>query len=603
MRYNTKIEKTINELSNSECRIALQNLTDPEDYIHDNQIEAAKEIIKSFTAHERPDDEDSARNYHTILVAKMQSGKTGTCNAVINILEKDDFKYFKINKYFFITGMNDNGLHDQTVKRLKNQVFEANNNNVVDGEREIKEKPNGKFFVQKNSDLRKNNIELKNCIIFIDESHYGSNKNNVLTLFLEKNKLNWKNDLDLKKNHVYIVSVSATPFDEVISDTIECKYKVELVTDKNYFGVTQFDDNGQLFCAKRSDFIENKKTGVTPIIEYIKEAHIGISNNKNKGVIFIRSGDKKIRNNEYILKNFECIQLDTSKGGSIDYKRVSEKIDLMLYKPIHKPIIFFIKGAYRAGITLESQHKDVVFLVYDNSNKPEATAQGLLGRMCGYRKDDKVIKNTTFYINKEHAQAYANWEQNGFVRQSTPSKSKWENVELSEKIDTNNFDTKIATKGVGNHTFVLTNDEVKRFTDAWGNKKVKNREFVQSELKLLNMNRIINFDFDFNYIGYCFIGGYDEYSSASQESWFGSYNKYTDTCPSYNPTSTEFYNDTNRNFLNTDDLGKKIIHVVLDDRNNSLRIYCGEIILQRKVKTLRIIEHKNTYIQNKVLCN
>jgi hypothetical protein len=117
MKYNKNIENRLNELLNSEARKT--NEPTSKKYIHDNQIDAAKEIIKSFTAHLHPEDEHDARNNHVVLVAKMQSGKTGTCNATINILEKTKlYSYFNIEKYLYITGMNDNGLHKQTVDRL-----------------------------------------------------------------------------------------------------------------------------------------------------------------------------------------------------------------------------------------------------------------------------------------------------------------------------------------------------------------------------------------------------------------------------------------------------------------------------------------------------
>ena len=57
----------------------------------------------------------------------MQSGKTGTMNGIINILETEEAikTYFGIKKYFMVTGMNDTGLHQQTTDRVICQVFGA----------------------------------------------------------------------------------------------------------------------------------------------------------------------------------------------------------------------------------------------------------------------------------------------------------------------------------------------------------------------------------------------------------------------------------------------------------------------------------------------
>lgn len=582
MRYNNKVETTIDGINNSNCRVVDDIMDDK--YIHNNQIDAAKEIIKSFTAHVLPEDEDSARNSHVILAAKMQSGKTGTCNGVINILESEEWlrNYFKIKKYYYITGMNDTGLHDQTVLRLKQQVLNITDSKIVNGGKEIKQKPDGKFFVLKNSDLRLNKIKLENCIIFIDESHFGSNKSNVLTKFLEDNKINWKNTLELKEKNVYIVSVSATPFDEVISDIAECKVKISLETDVNYYGVSQFDDNDQLLVAKHSDFNEDKN-GNIPIIEYIKEAHDKIINNNNKGVLFIRSNDKKIRNNEYIQNTFDCVPLDTSRGGSIDYGKVYDKIELMRLRPDSKPLIFFVKGAYRAGVTLESNHKDYVFLVYDNSSKPEATAQGLLGRMCGYRKNSELIKNTKFYVNKEYAQAYSDWERSGFANDVTPTQNTWVLIPNDEKIDTSDFETRLITNGIGNKEIFLSDLEIERFKLANKNSSLSNAEFCKIELK------IIAPEIQFDYIGETYISGRAAYKPDTLKKWID-----TNNCPSFRPNSL-FKKETGRDVINPKyDLGKKIIHVALDDELNKLKIICGEISLEKKSRKIKISEHKQT---------
>jgi hypothetical protein len=44
--------------------------------------------------HSEPNDEETARNNHVILLAQMQAGKTGVCNSLINILEYGDKKIF-----------------------------------------------------------------------------------------------------------------------------------------------------------------------------------------------------------------------------------------------------------------------------------------------------------------------------------------------------------------------------------------------------------------------------------------------------------------------------------------------------------------------------
>ena len=60
-----------------------RTVTDPSHdmYLHDTQINAARKIIMRLGS-------NTTRSNHVILVAKMQSGKNGVCNAVVNVLNK-----------------------------------------------------------------------------------------------------------------------------------------------------------------------------------------------------------------------------------------------------------------------------------------------------------------------------------------------------------------------------------------------------------------------------------------------------------------------------------------------------------------------------------
>lgn len=160
-------------------------------YLFDSQIETAKNAIIELSR-------KVTRSNHIILAARMQSGKTGVCNALVNILTQTAIgRYLAIDKYMFITGMNDCGLKEQTLKRLYEQVIGANSDNTYSGLRSKKNLSPNKFFVMKNSDLMKYDGDINNTIIFIDEAHYGSNFTNILTKFLYKNGINWKDQNDL----------------------------------------------------------------------------------------------------------------------------------------------------------------------------------------------------------------------------------------------------------------------------------------------------------------------------------------------------------------------------------------------------------------------
>lgn len=603
MKYNQKVSQDLEFLKNEKCRKS--NIQENEDeYLFDNQINAGKEIVKSFTAHKHPKNEDDARNNHVLLCAKMQSGKTGVCNSVINIFQTLEYlkEYFKIEKFYFITGMNGTGLHEQTVDRILKQVLDINKSDVIDAEKPIKGNNRGLIYIQKNSGLRKNDIVLEKCLVFIDESHYGSNKNNVLTTFLSKNGIDWKNRNEfLKQKNIYIVSVSATPFAECASDVADCKTIVKLETDEKYFGVSEFLENEQIFNANTKDFKENLETKTIPIIEYIKEAHSRIILNNNKGYILIRTRNKSISENQYIKNNFRIKELNTAKGGSIDYSNVDDLIKLMIHAPDEKPLIFFIKGAYRAGITINEKHKDYCFMIYDNSNESTATPQGLLGRMCGYRSNKIDITNTKFYVNLQHAEDYAEYEQEGFSKTKIPSSRTWEYISDDAKIEKED-EVKIKAKSINNHAIPLSDSEIMRFINASKVPGVVEFEFCENEVRILYPH--IKFD----YIGACFIRGKQRYALSVHKKFFDSFNDtYISGFYPATMSAGSFKKITGRKELDIEkDLGKTFIHVVLDTSyndetdeisgNKRLLISHGILTRQKRIKSVEklIQEHKNT---------
>lgn len=385
--YNKRIEQAINDFTNEDY-IKIDAINE----LFDNQIETAKKIILNFTNSSDTIDESENRNQHVVLYAQMQSGKTGVCAALINILKKTNLEsYFGIKRYMFITGMNDKGLQRQSKERLIDQVFGMTESTVND---DLKyEHDYYSIYVYKNSELKYSKINLKNTLIFIDESHYGTDSaKNILNQFLKKSNIDWKNSEELKKNKTYIVSVSATPFNELISDVKDIKSKVFLSISEDYYGIKEYNDLGLLHKASNTE---------KEIESVIEDAYVRMVNNKEKGIVFIRTR-KDIPINR---TKWEVVHLD-STNEPISYTYIHSKIENLIYSPNAKPLLIFIKGAYRAGISIDMKHKDYVYAIYDYSSKREATLQGLLGRMCGYRTEIDKVDNTKFFINLDHCEDY-----------------------------------------------------------------------------------------------------------------------------------------------------------------------------------------------------
>lgn len=615
MKYNKTVEEILLKINNNTVRKWKQDLPS---YIFDDQIYAAKNIIKSFTAHRQWEYEEKSRNNHVILCARMQSWKTWTCNAVVNILEVTNLNhYFLIDKYFFISWMNERGLSRQTLKRInwrddndiltnEWQILWATDENTVFWDSEILEKSNWKYFIQKNSDLRKNSVELKNCLIFIDESHYGSWEENVLTTLLVNNWIDWKNTNALKERWIYVVSVSATPFDEVISDLAECKEVINLEVSKWYFWVSDFLERGLIFWARTDDFLIDKIDKKNRVLKLIEDAYWRMD--EKRGVVFIRARDLKqetIVKDEFIRNNFEIKLLD-SKKTSINYDIVNLTIDVIRWSPKPKPVLFLIKWAYRAWITINSEHKDFVYLIYDFSpNRAETSAQWLLWRMCWYRKDFKLINRTHFYVNLQHAEDYWDWELSEFSRDLTPAWKRWDWIWDNEKI-VNYTEYKMWTRGIWNFEIILDDDEVKSIIEISQNErwKLKKRVFSQF-LRESNLCLV-----DFDYIWETYTSWKSGYWPSVLKKWFNAF-KLDNTLLWYRADS--YFNEiTWREDIDLNaDFWKKIIHLVLDaDYDFSLNkaygskkllVYYGELYIQKKIRNpdWYIKEHKDTLNINK----
>lgn len=548
-------------------------------YLFDSQINTAKSIVESLV-------KQTTRRNHVILAAKMQSGKTGVCNATVNIISQTPIqRYLGIDKFMFITGMNDCGLKAQTLKRVEEQVIGANKDNIYSGLRSKKNLSPNHYFVMKNSDLLKYEGDIDNSIIFIDEAHYGSNDKNILSKFLYQNKINWKDTNDLIKRNIYIVSVSATPFDEIVSDTKEVKNIIELKPSKEYVGVTELLDNGQIFEAEKDDIEEDGQ-----IFEYIGDAYQRMHDDGVAGVVIIRTRHFEVIKSDSFVSNVFDIHEMYSSGSNIEYDKFNEMAKELIAKNEYnkradkikassaisggvprmyvKPILVLIKGAFRAGITLDAKLKDYIYMLYDYSLKADTTAQALLGRLCGYRSKKSLVPNTYIYVNKKFADMYSVWENDFQNRKVVPcSKTTFEWI----PNNVSNPLAQIGTKSRGNIAIDLSDNEIREIYQYGA--QVKNRVgYMKMALPTILKRHKVKLDYD--YIGEAVISGKNNYTKASQIKRFES---FTDDSLVYQfrPYKIkDFVADTNRDYLTDDDLGKSAVFVVLDAtiEDNGLKI-------------------------------
>lgn len=572
-----------------------------ESYIHDCQFATARLVVESLMR-------KVTRSNHVILVAPMQSGKTGICNGIVNIINVDNLcEPMGINKFFFITGMNDTGLKRQTVERVYSQIIDASQDNTYINLHSDNE--HSKYFVLKNSDLIKFEGVVDNSIIFIDEAHYGSNDHNKLSQFIYNFDFDWKDKNELIKRNIYIVSISATPFDEIISDRSNVKNLIIHKPDTNYVGVTEYMQDGLIQCGKFDDKIGQ-------IVECLIDAEDRMDEDGVSGVAFVRTREfQELREDEYVNAHFDIFEM-ASNGSKLEYIKLNQIItDLIernnryssmgksrffssrIEKP--KPLLVMIKGAYRAGITIKSSFKDYIYMVYDYSMKAASTAQAMLGRMCGYRDDDVKLK-TVFYINEKMANQYGEWESD-FGRDNVPC-DKFTTICLSndEEEHENAF---YGSRSCGNFAIPMDDDEIREFYQKVRNKRNRN-EVVEKEIPRLFAKHDINIRYD--YIMENAVSGKNHYKPSSQQKRFDSFTPDS-LVYQFRPTKIKkFMADTGRTELEYSDVGKRCISVVLDAEiydngrtiggNKRMLVYYVEVAQKIEVqdKNCMYKKHKDT---------
>ena len=377
-------------------------LGDKECMIHLNQLECGIEALKVF-------DSDYPRNNYIIIEGKTQAGKTGVLTAIImlirwlglfNIILVSDEREIKsrgLDKptIYYITGDNSVELKEQTIRRVSScfSGFDC------------------RFVPLKNSDMQRElesgvKRSLTNCLIFIDESHFGtSDEKNTIIKWLGLNSLDLHNSSDLERRSVYIISNSATPWAEEESDLAESKTIVKLETNdwndekkSGYVGIEQYLEQGCVIGCNSPLDKRNIEDFCLKAIAHLDELEC---KDGGKRCVILRLRREKFKKCESIIEKYFHIETFYSVNEKINY----DKIQTIMQNKCNnydKPIIFIIEGAFRMGITIPEYCKKNIGVVFDYATqKIVATVQGLLGRVTGYSQTENW-KDLVIYINARH---------------------------------------------------------------------------------------------------------------------------------------------------------------------------------------------------------
>lgn len=282
------------------------------------------------------------------LVAQMQSGKTGIYLKIAKSM------LGKVAKIVIFSAASDISLRKQTIDRVEKDPDLQYVTEVVFGTQLKKYVPD------------------KSCVtLYIwDEAHYGQSTGMLVENFCKRCHIcpTGKMREDQKD---YLLTVSATPFSEVIDARNSDKLVIFQCPEPSYWGIED------ILNANKIHAYEHLTLCFTELVAQLKdETKVGIVRVSEKTFVTLRE--------ICVEKGISYKMFDQSTQGEIE--AIQQERD--------ESEVIFIKGKLRMGCTIT--HKSHVKWCLDTSEstKTDTLLQGLLGRFCGYTPN----KDIDFYI-------------------------------------------------------------------------------------------------------------------------------------------------------------------------------------------------------------
>lgn len=298
------------------------------------------------------------RNF-VALVAPMQSGKTTTYLEVATKAMETRL----VEKVVIFSGNRETMLRDQTIERTKHIA------EVVWG-------PDLKKYLP--------NVYVSTLYIW-DESHYGQSDDQEVDRFCAKCGI-CPAGMDSMVG-VYCLSVSATPFSEVIDAKETNKLVIFQKTSAKYYGIKDMLENNRI-CSFTDCAFQMEK-----LVE-------ALSKTKYPKVGLFRLREDKGENKLDILKKI-CEKHNVPIGlydASSDDDDLTRAIEA---KPVKSHVVV-VKGKLKMGKTIKDKRYVEFCMETATSSNADTLLQGFMGRFCGYddRKNGlRLNKETCFYIH------------------------------------------------------------------------------------------------------------------------------------------------------------------------------------------------------------
>jgi hypothetical protein len=346
---------------------------------HQEQMDAGSQIIDKFTQ-EQP---------FTILLAQMQSGKTGTYLFTGFEMVRRDI----VDRVVIICGSSDTSLRSQTKSDLDTALkafqMETLRNQDIEGVTNLLGAEIGVFFSQ---DLAKIGEIGETTLIIHDESHMAQSKNNIpFKKFYLKNNLEKALLGDftlLKEKNNYILGVSATPFSEIVANK-KVRTSDWTSEESDLLGDIDLDPKNFFFMQPGQGYIGVPDLLLNNSIKF--EAENIKTDSCDHIASILRKGSVKYHKKYIVVRSLRAEKdkdMMETIASACGYNYVSifggenTSLDFMKTEPFDTTLVH-ICGRFRMGQVVP---KRFIAMVYEQSANPNADTilQGLVGRMCGY---------------------------------------------------------------------------------------------------------------------------------------------------------------------------------------------------------------------------
>jgi hypothetical protein len=367
------------------------------DVIHRPQLDAGLELLRLY-------DEDHEHRRWNMLIAQMQSGKTGTylfvaCEALRLQFEKSDHILATIETVVVFSGNTETELKNQVKADFKKFVngaykrycMETHNYTESSYNELLIDKLNNiaRFRIIWGAELNTNDVPRRKALYIWDESHAAQDNNMRPSKLLRRlGMVDGSGNHDvMSANNLFMLSVSATPFSE-FSDVVheyQMKNRVNLAAGEQYYGLEKI-------MAPRHDRPYGRIVPYDDWKDGLRQACVRHAAHRTPKYAIVRALHEKNASAEAIARN---------NGWAVKYYDTSRKgirsLDELKTAPARNTVVI-IKGMCRMGKVVPKKH--IAFVMEASSSSLRSTSkyvsntdtilQGLLGRMMGYNANNRT---------------------------------------------------------------------------------------------------------------------------------------------------------------------------------------------------------------------